>query len=176
MRRPFLYVLPMTAPPAQPVSTKPYLIRALYDWCVDNGFTPHIVVIVDEHTRVPMAYVREGQIVLNIAPYATHELMISNDHVTCQARFGGVAHALVVPIINVAAIYARENGQGMAFETGQDASATGIPLNARLQDAADDDNSAEAATSVPSGDASDDAPEDRPPPPPGRASHLRVVK
>jgi len=97
-------------------STKPYLIRALYEWCVDQGFTPYLSVVVDEYTKVPRAYVRDGQIVLNLSPEAVHQLVLGNDFVTCSARFGGVAQAISVPLGRVAAVYARENGNGMAFE------------------------------------------------------------
>ncbi|MBD5805182.1 Stringent starvation protein B [Azoarcus sp. Aa7] len=98
------------------VSTKPYLVRAIYDWCLDQGFTPYIAVAIDERTVVPPGYARDGQIVLNLAPDATNHLVMGNDLVTFQARFGGVAHALSLPVSNVLAIYARENGHGMAFE------------------------------------------------------------
>lgn len=98
------------------VSTKPYLIRALYEWCVDQGFTPYLAVRVDAHTLVPLQYVQEGQIVLNMDPGAVQHLRLGDDLITCQARFGGTAQAISIPVENVAAIYARENGQGMAFE------------------------------------------------------------
>jgi stringent starvation protein B len=105
------------------VSTKPYLLRALYEWCVDQGFTPYVSVQVDAHTLVPRQYVRDGQIVLNLGAEAVQNLHMGNDLITCQARFGGVAQTLSIPIDNVAAIYARENGQGMAFEVGEPAEA-----------------------------------------------------
>ena len=101
------------------VSTKPYLLRALFEWCVDQGLTPYISVQVDAHTLVPRQYVRDGQIVLNLGGDAAQNLHMGNDLITCQARFGGVAQSLSIPIGNVAAIYARENGQGMAFEVGE---------------------------------------------------------
>ena len=97
-------------------STKPYMIRAIHEWCSDNGFTPHIAVTVDARTRVPQEFVRDEQIVLNIGHDATGRLQIANDSISFQARFGGVARDIYVPIGNVAAIYARENGAGMAFE------------------------------------------------------------
>ncbi len=100
-------------------STKPYLLRALYEWCVDQGFTPYISVKVDARTLVPRQYVRDGQIVINLGTEAVQHLHMGNDLITCQARFGGAAQALSIPIGNVAAIYARENGQGMAFEIGE---------------------------------------------------------
>ncbi|MDR2092779.1 MAG: ClpXP protease specificity-enhancing factor [Azoarcus sp.] len=133
------------------VSTKPYLIRAIHEWCVDQGFTPYLAVLVDEHTRVPPGYVRDGQIVLNVAPEATHQLVIDNAQVAFQARFNGVAYHIVVPIDNIAAIYARENGQGMAFEP-QPRHAPG---------------GASAGENPP-------PPPDDPPPP--RGSHLKVIK
>jgi len=97
-------------------STKPYLIRALYEWCSDNGYTPYIAVAVDERTIVPREFVRNGEIVLNVSPLATNHLQIANDLVSFQARFGGVARELSIPVENVISIYARETGHGMAFE------------------------------------------------------------
>ena len=99
-------------------STKPSLFLALWEWCCDNGFTPYLSVVVDEHTRVPREFVRDGQIVLNVGPDATHRLQIGNELIEFQARFGGIARDLSVPVDQVAAIYARENGAGMAFEVG----------------------------------------------------------
>jgi stringent starvation protein B len=96
-------------------STKPYLLRALYEWCTDNGYTPYIVVVVDAGTRVPAEFVKNGEIVLNISFEATGNLKIDNDFIHFKARFGGVAREIEVPVSNVSAIYARENGQGMAF-------------------------------------------------------------
>lgn len=97
-------------------STKPYLLRAIWEWCCDNGLTPHIAVTVDSRTNVPREFVRDGQIVLNVGPDATNKLQIGNEVVEFQARFGGVARQLSVPIGQITAIYARENGAGMAFE------------------------------------------------------------
>jgi stringent starvation protein B len=102
-------------------STKPYLLRAIWEWCCDNGFTPHIAVTVDSRTRVPREFVRDGQIVLNLGPGATNKLQIGNDYVEFQARFGGVARELSIPVGQVTAVYARENGAGMAFELEDDA-------------------------------------------------------
>lgn len=109
-------------------STKPYLLRALWEWCCDNGFTPYIAVNVDERTRVPREFVREGQIVLNIGPEATGKLQIGNDLISFQARFGGVARELSVPVDRVSAIYSRENGAGMAFEIDGEAVPMGDDL------------------------------------------------
>lgn len=97
-------------------STKPYLLRAIWEWCCDNGLTPHIAVQVDARTRVPREHIRDGQIVLNIGATATHKLIIGNDFIEFQARFGGTARELSVPVGQVTAIYARENGAGMAFD------------------------------------------------------------
>ena len=101
----------------EPPSTKPYLLRALHEWCCDNGFTPYISVFPDATARVPREFVRDGQITLNIGLEATGHLMIANEGISFQARFGGVPRELYVPIANVAAIYARENGVGMSFDT-----------------------------------------------------------
>ena len=96
-------------------STRPYLIRALYEWCTDNGFTPYLAVAVDESVRVPREYVKDGQIVLNLGLEATSALQLGNEFIEFKARFGGTAREIFVPIHRVSAIYARENGQGMAF-------------------------------------------------------------
>ena len=96
-------------------STRPYLIRALYEWCTDNGFTPYLAVTVDDSVRVPREYVKDGQIVLNLGLEATSALQLGNDFIEFKARFGGTAREIVVPVHQVSAIYARENGQGMAF-------------------------------------------------------------
>jgi stringent starvation protein B len=96
-------------------STRPYLIRALYEWCSDNGFTPFIAVLVDETVRVPNEFVEDGEIVLNISFDATSSLSLGNEIIEFKGRFGGVARDIFVPIDRVLAIYARENGQGMAF-------------------------------------------------------------
>ncbi|MCZ8016955.1 MAG: ClpXP protease specificity-enhancing factor [Limnobacter sp.] len=98
------------------VSTKPYLIRAIHEWCVDNGYTPYLAVAVNEQTQVPKEFVKAGEIVLNTSPLATNKLSLGNEYVEFEARFGGVARQIFVPIEQVSAIYARENGHGMAFE------------------------------------------------------------
>jgi len=98
-----------------PGSTQPYLLRALHEWCCDNGFTPHIAVRVDASVQVPPEFVRGGEIVLNIGLEATSGLHLGNDCVRFTARFGGRAREVIVPVQQVMAIYARETGQGMAF-------------------------------------------------------------
>ena len=109
----------MNSPPISPAtagtSTRPYLIRALHDWCNDNGFTPYIAVSVGPQVLVPMEYVKNGEIVLNVGFEATSALTLGNEVIEFKGRFGGVSREIVVPIDHVIAIYARENGQGMAF-------------------------------------------------------------
>lgn len=97
-------------------STKPYLLRALYEWCMDNNYTPHIVAWVNEHTRVPMQYVRDNEIVLNIGASACHNLVIDNEWVSFSARFGGVAHEIWIPVGHVISFFSRESGEGLGFE------------------------------------------------------------
>jgi stringent starvation protein B len=104
-----------TSPDTQGTSTRPYLIRALHDWCTDNGFTPYLAVYVDASVQVPMEYVKNREIVLNVGFEATTALKLGNEFIEFKARFGGVAREIVVPVDHVVAIYARENGQGMAF-------------------------------------------------------------
>ena len=97
------------------LSTRPYLIRALYEWCTDNGLTPYVAVRVDDTVRVPREYVKDGEIVLNISMDATSALKLGNEYIEFKARFAGVARDIMIPVGRVMAIYARENGQGMAF-------------------------------------------------------------
>jgi stringent starvation protein B len=135
------------------VSTKPYLIRAIYEWCVDQGFTPHVAVQVDAQTKVPMEFVKDGQIVLNVSYTATRHLKIGNDFINFSARFNGSSRELEVPIYAVIGVFAKENGQGMFFQASDE-----VP----------------AATAAPAeANASDDSP---PPPKPPRGGHLKVVK
>jgi stringent starvation protein B len=98
------------------ISSKPYLIRAIHEWCTDAGYTPYLAVKVGVGTRVPQAYVKNGEIVLNIGHTATRSLTISNEAIQFSARFNGVSHEISVPIDAVAGIFARENGKGMFFE------------------------------------------------------------
>ncbi len=105
------------------ISTKPYMLRAIYEWCTDSGYTPYLAVKVDAATTVPMEYVKKGEIVLNISYGATSGLKMDNDSIRFHARFGGVSREIYIPVNNVMAIYANENGQGMAFEPQLGASA-----------------------------------------------------
>ena len=122
------------APESQGTSTRPYLIRALHEWCTDNGFTPYLAVHVDESVRVPMEYVKNHEIVLNVGFDATSSLKLGTEWIEFKARFGGVAREIMVPVDHVVAIYARENGQGMAFPmpSGESAASatTGQPSGA----------------------------------------------
>jgi stringent starvation protein B len=106
---------PPSSPDNQGTSTRPYLVRALHDWCTDNGFTPYLAVFVDSSVQVPTEYVKNNEIVLNVGFEATSGLKLGNDFIEFKARFGGVAREILVPVDHVVAIYARENGQGMAF-------------------------------------------------------------
>ena len=102
-------------------SSRPYIIRAIYEWIVDNGCTPHLLVDVDiEGVDVPQAYVSDGQIVLNISPTAVVGLDMGNETVAFNGRFGGVATDIAVPVRAILGIYARENGQGMVFDTAEE--------------------------------------------------------
>jgi stringent starvation protein B len=100
---------------SQTTPTRPYLIRALYEWCTDNGLTPYLAVAVDDSVQVPREFVKDGEIVLNVGFDATTALKLGNDYIEFKARFGGVAREIIVPVARVTAIYARENGQGMSF-------------------------------------------------------------
>ncbi len=116
-------------------STKPYLIRAIHEWCADSGLTPYLSVRVDENTRVPMEFVKDGEIVLNLGYDATHKLTIGNDGVQFSARFSGVSRECSIPMYAVAGIFARENGQGLFFapEAAADAGAdAAIPVSSQL--------------------------------------------
>jgi stringent starvation protein B len=147
-------------------STRPYLIRALHDWCTDNGFTPYIAVHVDRFVQVPMEYVSNNEIVLNVGFDATSSLELGNEFIQFKARFGGTAREIIVPIDHVVAIYARENGQGMAFPApdvqtavGPVAAAAATPVEALDQSSrAPERPVAAALRSVKSMPGSDSAP------------------
>lgn len=96
--------------------TKPYLIRAIVEWCADSGLTPYLAVKVDEQTRVPKAYIKEGEIVINLSPDAVRNLHLGNDNIACSGRFGGVSHAIDIPMVAVIGIFAKETGQGLVFQ------------------------------------------------------------
>lgn len=158
------------------VSTKPYLIRAIWEWCVDQGYTPYMAARVDAHTLVPPGFARDGQIVLNLGPEATHKLAMENDFISFQARFNGVQHSLLIPVANVLAVYARENGHGMAFEPEPEA-------DDEAASAATDEAAPTIAPAVapatgpaPVSAPSATAPRGGDEPPRPRGGHLKVVK
>ena len=156
---------------------RPYLLRAFYEWLLDNQLTPHLVVdVMQPGINVPMEYARDGQIVLNIAPRAVGNLELSNDEVRFNARFGGVPRQVSVPLAAVLAIYARENGAGTMFEAEAAYDEDVTTLN---DDDASVSNESETVMSVIDGDKPDhhdDDPDDTPPPPRGGRPALRVVK
>ena len=148
---------------APEISTKPYLLRALYEWCVDNGYTPHLAVKADARAQVPTEYVRNGEITLNIAPTAVHKLQMGNDLIEFSARFAGVARQISVPVSVVYALYARETGHGMTFDV--DPPKPGIQAEA------------ERETGAPAAPADEAPPEPTDPPKPsGGKPQLRRVK
>lgn len=116
----------MTEVVGQRATTKPYLIRAIYEWCGDSGYTPYLAVKVDAHTQVPPAYVKNGEIILNIGADAVKNLHMGNDYIRCSGRFGGVAHEILVPVAAVIGIFSRESGEGMAFDV-EDSPPPGAP-------------------------------------------------
>jgi stringent starvation protein B len=161
-------------------STRPYLIRALYDWCTDNGLTPYIAVLVDETVQVPREYVKNGEIVLNISFDATSSLKLGNDLIEFKARFAGTAREIMVPVSRVIAIYARENGQGMAFPVpvpaagGEDRPS---PLSSVPAAGVADDEPRVVQLVTPEPPASNNGPDGEPPrPPSGPRPALKRVK
>ena len=137
------------------MSTTPYLIRAIFEWCCDNGLTPYIAVKVDETTKVPMEFVKNGEIVLNVSPDATRNLKIGNDLLQFSARFAGVSREISVPINTVSGIFAKETGQGLSFPTAPSAPPQMVGPN-----------------------KNDPAPpnDDHPTPPSGRRPRLQIIK
>ena len=170
----------MTAPEA--TSTRPYLIRALFEWCTDNGFTPHIAVRVDRGVQVPREFVRDGEIVLNISYDATSGLQMGNDYISFTARFGGQPREIMVPVEQVMAIYARETGQGMAFPEPQADAPGEQESDGPSHEAAVTEEEAEAGAydrvvqlvSTPNEGGGDEPP--RTPPPSGSRPSLKLVK
>jgi len=164
-------------------STKPYLIRALHEWCTDNGYTPYIAVAVDSRTVVPREYVRDGQITLNIGTLATHKLVLGNEFIEFQARFGGVSRNISIPVEAVMAIYARETGQGMAFEvvpSAESGAESGESSGGFAEGGDEPSDHRPSLSAVPgSPDADRDRPDDEPPPSspePSSRPRLKVIK
>jgi stringent starvation protein B len=153
-------------------STRPYLIRALYDWCTDNGLTPYVAVLVDDTVQVPREYVKNGEIVLNISFDATSSLKLGNDFIEFKARFAGSAREIMVPVNRVIAIYARENGQGMAFPVavptaGGEELPRVSPLSSVPAAGAPGEEDAKVVQLVSPEQSVADGPEGEPPRPPG---------
>lgn len=156
------------------ISTKPYLLRAIYEWCTDNGYTPYLASMVDGRTRVPREFVKNGEIVLNISFTATSGLKMGNELIEFHARFGGVSREISIPVENVVALYARENGQGMAFEV------FATPAQDDTE-AASEDTKGPALSAVPpaeeqSGESAESGPDDdgNPPKKGGRPTLTRI--
>lgn len=171
-------------PDSQGSSTRPYLIRALHDWCTDNGFTPYIAVFVDRSVQVPLEYVKNNEIVLNVGFEATSGLKLGNEFIEFKARFGGTAREIVVPVDHVVAIYARENGQGMAFPVPTEAGsvpAAGAPAATPAPRPAAGAPGLRLARSEPPAESPPPptegaGPEDEPPQPPAGRPTLKRVK
>ena len=138
------------------VSTKPYFIRAIYEWCSDCGFTPYLSVRVDERTRVPMEFVKNGEIVLNVSLNATRNLTINNELIQFSARFNGVSREVSIPVDRVQGIFARENGQGAFFTVESPAALAAAPAHHAM--------------------ASAEADSDPPKPPAAGRTRLKLVK
>lgn len=158
-----------------PTSTKPYLVRAIHEWCTDNGLTPYLAVSVTEDVRVPAEHVRNGEIVLNVGMLATDKLVIGNDDISFQARFSGRVHQIFVPMDNVVAIYAKETGNGMAFDVPKAMAESEPRLQAVDSDADIDTGVASLSPGVDSPDADGaSAPDPSPRPSGGRPKLTRV--
>ena len=127
------------------VSTKPYFIRAIYEWCSDCGFTPYLSVRVDDRTRVPMEYVKNGEIVLNVSVNATRNLTINNELIQFSARFNGVTREISIPVSAVQGIFAKESSQGILFPPEEQE-------DARRTDFEDSGNSQSPSQSAPKGE------------------------
>ncbi len=153
--------------PMEMTSNQPYLFRAIYDWIVDNGATPYMVVdAMGEYVRVPRQSVQNGQIVLNIAPRAVTNYMVDDEAVSFSARFSGVSEHIYVPVENILALYAAENGQGMVFS--QDAPAPSDSESQQNEEAGVEETEIEE-TSEPVAKQKTDSKK-------GRKSHLKVIK
>jgi stringent starvation protein B len=167
---------PPISPAGSGTSTRPYLIRALHDWCTDNGFTPYVAVFVDASVQVPTEYVKNNEIVLNVGFEATSSLKLGNEFIEFKARFGGTSREIVVPVDHVIAIYARENGQGMAFPVPNEASSGSAAADAASPEAPVARATHLSLTEAPRPDAEAAGEPSEPPEPPvgGRPSLKRI--
>ena len=156
-------------------STRPYLLRALHEWCTDNGLTPYLVVQADESVQVPLAFVQDGQIVLNASYDATSGLQMGNEFVHFKARFGGKPYEIMVPVGRVLAIYARETGQGMSFPPEEPQAMDDVAAPASRPVASAKVQLVSSQENPPS--EQDHAPQDDDlPPPPTKRPALKLVK
>lgn len=146
------------------LNTKPYILRALYDWALDSGYTPHIAVWVNDKTQVPLQYVKDNEIVLNIGPVAAHNLNIDNEWVSFSARFGGVSHDIWIPVGHVISLFARETGDGMGFDVEP------LTENSEHPTAGGDNTVSESQPSVPESLPADDSNKS------GAKKGLKIVK
>lgn len=148
-------------------STKPYLIRAIYEWCIDSGFSPYVVVKVNAKTQVPVEYIKDGEITLNISHTAANNLEIGNDIIVFKARFDGSSRNIQIPVNTVKGIYAKEINQGLSFaianETKEESGNETNEVNADASHEANDAKDPSAAIPVKKKPAS-------------TKSHLQIVK
>lgn len=156
-----------------PISTKPYMLRAIYEWCVDNSYTPYIAVFVNNRVQIPAGFANDAEIILNISSQATNALELGNEWLVFSARFSGVARKLEIPIENILAIYAQENGQGMAFPVEKSAKSDTVETAAQRASSA-------PLSLVSAAEQQDDAqlgdPHLPPAPPSGSRPTLKLVK
>ena len=145
-------------------SAKPYLVRALYEWCVEQGYTPYLAVRVDPQTRVPVQFVKDGEIVLNVGPLATHKLTMDNGWVLFNARFNGTSQEVAVPFTAVIGIFAKETGYGMGFQPTLDAAESDNGQPVKIASTADEPS--EVSEELPQVVAKSKT----------KASHLKVIK
>lgn len=158
------------------ISTKPYMLRALYEWCTDSGYTPYLAVKVNQFCQVPQAFVKNNEIILNISFGATKGLKLENDSISFSARFGGIAREIYVPVDNVMAIYASENGQGMAFDVqlpSEGATSQAEPASAPAGPSAVSAFLQEAKSALQESDA-DETPNPEPPKKSGKPTLTRI--
>jgi stringent starvation protein B len=160
------------------ISTRPYLIRAIYDWCTDSGYTPYLAVAVDDSVRVPREFVQNGEIVLNVSLLATSRLILGDEAIELHARFGGVARDIYVPVDRIMAIYAHENGQGMGFEVARETASNSANVQLDGSPPGPARRGPVPVESAPTGTSGDHTPEPppAPAPAPGKRPKLTRVK
>ena len=168
----------------EPTSTRPYLIRAINEWCTDNGFTPYLAVKVDKTVQVPREYVNDGEIVLNVSYDATSGLQMGNEFIEFKARFGGKPREIMIPVDRVIAVYARESGQGMSFPVIDEPQADQMEVSEDIDSAEltsseqDPSTDSRVVQLVPSDNTVTSSDDEEPPRPPagGGRPALKLVK